>query len=81
MFINQNAVATLLQILRGICALVFHFAGRLKSPPIDRFTWSKSITGDFNRPSNVKTNEQMPFLSICGIAVVRIKVCSQIELP
>jgi hypothetical protein len=29
--------------------------GRLKSPSIDESSWSKSIGGDFNRPSDVTT--------------------------
>jgi hypothetical protein len=28
-----------------------HYAGRLKSPSINGFSWSKSIEGDFNRPA------------------------------
>jgi hypothetical protein len=35
-----------------VCALIFVSEGRLKSPPIDGFSWSKSIAGDFNRPSD-----------------------------
>ncbi len=40
---------------KGICAFVFIPAGRLKSPPIDMYSWSKSIAGDFNRPADATT--------------------------
>jgi hypothetical protein len=46
--------------LKGCCnqhfyllALWWYSEGRLKSPPIDGFSWSKSIAGDFNRPSDI----------------------------
>jgi hypothetical protein len=44
--------------------------GRLKSPAIDFDHENPSIGGDFNRPSDMKTNAQIPFLPICGIAVI-----------
>jgi hypothetical protein len=47
---------------KGICALVLILEGRLKSPPIDGFSYSKSIAGDFNRPSDAA------IMLICGIA-------------
>ncbi len=37
--------------------------GRLKSPAIDFDHENPSIGGDFNRPSDIKNNEQIPFLS------------------
>jgi hypothetical protein len=39
--------------------------GRLKSPAIDSDNEFLSIGGDFNRPSDMKINVQMPFLRIC----------------
>ncbi len=36
--------------------------GRLKSPSIDIDHENPSIAGDFNRPSDVKTNAQIPLL-------------------
>ena len=42
--------------------------GRLKSPAIDIDHKNPSIGGDFNSPSDMKTNARMPFLDICGIA-------------
>ncbi len=46
---------------KGICSLISISAGRLKSPPIDGFSWSKSIAGDFNRPADMEINEQYLF--------------------
>ena len=43
--------------------------GRLKLPAIDFYHENPSIGGDFNRPSDVKINAQIPFLSICEITV------------
>jgi hypothetical protein len=37
--------------------------GRLKSPTIDFDHEYISIAGDFNRPSDMKTNAQIPFFT------------------
>ncbi len=42
-------------VQKSIYAIVLLSKGRLKSPAIDRYAWSKSIAGDFNRPFDATT--------------------------
>ena len=52
---------------KGICSLIFISEGRLKSPPIDGFSWSISIVGDFNRPSDATTMSISELLNSFGV--------------
>ena len=65
--LNLNPLSKLLQVILHLDIMVAS-EGRLKSPAIDIDHENPSIAGDFNRPSEIKTNAHMPFLTICGIA-------------